>query len=154
MSWFSKLFGLTEKIHKSDNDVQEGDYILVSPIKLVTEQDKKDIGEPVISFVKCVINNHTRFNFRGIGSVGQRKSITVTDKKTGEKWYITIDYRTSDMMHCEALNWLTSDEKLYLVRNISHFMSDRCTRLQKIKSQRKQRKTKNERQRLMEIYCD
>lgn len=146
MKWLKALF------QNSDNNVQEGDTILVGGFYEI----KKDIGEPVYSFVNCFTKNHRRFKIERLKIGGtysyHRSSFQFIDKQTNEKWLVCIDHRTTRKLACNKLEWLTDDECIFIHTEILDFISNRVKRLHEIRNIRHQRKQKLERERLMEIY--
>lgn len=145
MKWLKALF------QNSDKDLQEGDIILTPVVNV----RKRDIGEPVISFVECVKSNPKRFSFERIDNVRMscRRKYMITDKQTGEEWRVTTDYRMNRKLVCKELQWLTDDEANYLDTEIYDFFNKRCQRFIEIRNIRFERTQITERKRLMGVYC-
>lgn len=140
-----------KKFLTRDTDLQEGDIVLTPVVNV----RKRDIGEPVISFVQCVKSNPKRFNFERIDNVRMscRRKYMITDKQTGEQWWVTTDYRMNRKLVCKELQWLTDDEANYLDTEIYDFFNKRCQRFVEIRKIRFERTQVNERKRLMGVYC-
>lgn len=141
MSWFKKLFGLSEwnppityKTHPPTPKVKAN----------------KNISEPVYSFIECVRKDPKRFvaqeqfNF----TCDPIMIYTINDNKTKENWKIII----SCGVVINKPNFITEEEAQYLVKEISYIYDNRLKRKEEILKKREERLTKKERQRLMEIY--
>ena len=132
--------------------------------RLEPEKIEPDISEPVLSFVNCVKQNHRRFilDYREPVEVEESDEITIVwyssktsvfkDRLTGEKWSYCAVYDTKDSLiyGCE---FLTEDEKEYILKELVNFYRARWSRLAEIRRIRRQRKSIKERERLKGIYC-
>lgn len=117
--------------------------------------DKKDISEPVISFIKVFEKTPRRFKI----SVGFGSHI-LTDKVTGRMFchgynHCSISCRKTfrksvifegEVVHGEDLDWLSEDEKIYLEDYFKEYLTKRKVKLKKIKDTRK-------RKQLSRDYC-
>lgn len=135
---------------------------------------EKDISEPVLSFVKCVLKNPKRFKViydfehyeyvvnKGLMEKDKKPTTYVyslTDMKTGESWVITKDrsYFSCYPVELEATHtinpeWLTEDEREYLIESIKVIFHNRKDRKLKLEQIRKERRIRDERNRLKDIY--
>lgn len=140
-----------KKFLTRDKDLQEGDIILTPVVNV----RKRDIGEPVLSFVQCVKENPKRFSFERIDTVRMsfRQTYMVKDEKTGEEWRVATDHRMSRKLSCKELQWLTDDEAHYLVTELCNFYTKRSHRMAEIRNIRLERTQITERKRLMGVYC-
>lgn len=125
---------------------------------------KEDISEPVISFVKTVMENPKRFYienlFVGEGDCKYYKA-HIKDLQTkeiftcdyyGKYWGNLYSWHTLD----NNINWITIEEFNYVINKLKVFYKTKKNKLDEIKQARidrvSQRKDKVERQRLIEIY--
>lgn len=132
--------------------------------RLEPEKIEPDISEPVLSFVNCVKQNHRRFilDYREPVEVEESAERTIVwyssktsvfkDRFTGEQWTYRAIYDTmgSIIYGCE---FLTEDEKEYILKELVSFYRERWSRLAEIRRIRRQRKSIKERDRLKGIYC-
>lgn len=118
------------------------------------------ISEPVTSFVECVRNNPRRFDCkRNYGSrvvvngvhMGYKIAYWVKDKTTGEAWYYGMLLVKGS--GASSVEWLTNEERRYLIDELSQIYTARSRKLSTIKEVRKQRACNAERKRLIGIYC-
>jgi hypothetical protein len=133
-----------------------------------------NISEPVISFLKTVRENPKRFKVgvdcstylvHSIEEIPDYKAYKIWDKDLSVGWYVKgsrwigssvflLEYDRSSLKFChyEHVFFLTEDEKEYLIKEISSIMNyriDRKTKLDKIREDRRIRDTRNE---LKELY--
>lgn len=133
-----------------------------------------DISEPVISFLETVRKNPKRFKVGSdcsayivydTGEIPSYKAYKIWDKKLDKGWYIRgsrytgchtflFEYNAKGLMFCnyEHAFFLTEDEKEYLIKEISSIMNyrvDRKAKLDKIRADRRIRDTRNK---LKELY--
>lgn len=167
MNWFKRIFCSQDEFNVHANGL---------PIAKLPKADK-DISEPVISFVNCVRNNPKRFKVvyefeytrlrltydkskTFVGECGLPETYTYAfkDTKTGESWTLCGGttwprvYLTPVKNQTDNSEWLTKDERYYLITEIKNIMKDRKGRKEKLQSLRKERKNRDERNRLKEIY--
>lgn len=128
-----------------------------------------DISEPVISFLKTVRENPKRFIVYGNSCVIYTFMLTkeqdysfysIRDIELSKGWFIkgdlyndyyTVNVFKNTLGHEEAF-FLTSDEKEYLIKEISSIMNyrvERKAKLDKISADRRIRDTRNK---LKELY--
>lgn len=118
---------------------------------------KKDISEPVISFVECVKKNPKRFA-GGTYSTASGSAAYINDYQTGETFYFGSFYlqqfafREIVSNTCME-NVLTKEEKDFVIEELATFAAMMGSRRQRRDQLREQRKAREERKRLMEIYC-
>lgn len=138
-----------------------------------TTRSSKNISEPVLSFIKCVRENPKRFvvksdyEYFGLkisnslvirSTEPERYHFCLEDKVTKESWTLCKDIVLSfysgfkESKHTYNPEWLTEDEKEYLITSIKTIFHDRRDRKQKLQEIRKQRRNRDERNRLKEIY--
>lgn len=133
-----------------------------------------DISEPVISFLKTVRENPKRFivaedcswyTVHDVREIPNYKAYKIWDKKLDKGWYVRGDrwlinlYFVSPSTkegfypyYYEHAFFLTSDEKEYLIKEISSIMNyriDRKAKLDKIRGDRRIRDTRNK---LKDLY--
>ena len=120
----------------------------------------KDISEPVSSFVECVRNNPRRFKLTEVAAKpqGQQytclKMYTLKDKFSGE---VFTAFRETDYRYCET-NWkfptfVTKAEGNFLAEQLPIIFSGKLKNLVRMKTLRRERKVRVERDRLKLIYC-
>lgn len=140
------------------------DQISTEVKRLEPEMVQPDISEPVLSFVNCVKQNHRRFilDYREPVEAEESGEVTIVwysskisvfkDRLTGEKWSYSAIYDTKGSLiyGCE---FLTEDEKEYILKELVNFYRARWSRLSKLRNIRRQRKSIKERERLKGIYC-
>ena len=120
----------------------------------------KDISEPVISFVECVRNNTRRFKLTEVAAKTQQqrytflKMYTLKDRFSGEVFtaFQETDYRY-DETNWEFPTFVTKDEGDFLAEQLPIIFSGKLKNLVSLKTLRKERKTRVERDRLKSIYC-
>lgn len=133
-----------------------------------------DISEPVISFLKTVRENPKRFRvgehtgnyaIQVLTNIQYYKSYKIWDKDLSIGWYVKgsrwtgstmflLEYDSQQKAFCDYQHafFLTSDEKEYLIQEISSIMNyrvDRKAKLDKIRADRRIRDTRNK---LKELY--
>jgi hypothetical protein len=172
MNWFKRIFCGQEEF---------GGYVdqwglpsvknLVPIPKVKPPKPDKDISEPVLSFVKCVQENPKRFKvtydfeYYGCevnnGVVGISKKPTtynysLVDVMTGESWSLTKEMLFTscrqERKHTYNPEWLTADETEYLIDSVKTIFQSRKDRKAKLQQIRKERRIRDERNRLKEIY--
>lgn len=114
--------------------------------------EKKDISEPVFSFVKIVKENPKRFKLKldrlRVCYFGIHRW-DFKDVISRKSWYFST-HRDIPMTFPE---FLTEDEKIFLLEELRPVFIKKAERYSELKEQRKQRRTNKERQKLIEIYC-
>lgn len=151
-------------------------------IPVVVEPVKKDISEPIISFVETVKNNRKRFkvsrslpstvfNIRGNSEIITNYSIK--DNMTEEvytleslevykyQYYATTVFTVTHKLTSTDIQWCTQDELQYVITELSEFYSGLALRKYKRHEQIRSRRIRDmdilkdkERSRLMGIYCE
>lgn len=127
-----------------------------------------DISEPVISFMKCVENNPKRFEVNQYYTHSQNISLsgyirpyqfeafTIWDKEINRGWSIKgqFFYNPEEELNkkYEDAGFLTNTEKSWLISEIRQVYNARVERYNQIINTRKQRRIRDERNRLKEIY--
>lgn len=131
MNWFKNLFGLD------------------AMSKVILHRKDSNISEPVYSLIECVKNNPKRFTV-----TSRDISYTIKDNITKECWKISIyQTYTEEFSHVmEKPFFINETEAKYLFTQIRTVYADRIKRKQEIFQKRKDRITKKERKRLLEIY--
>lgn len=150
---------------------EEGSTVLpkvlnIPPMPKVKPCKGNDISEPVISFVECVRKNPKRFDVAkdtrwSYHCTTDNNCYKIWDKFLAKGWYVREDNWVGNAYfimsyggrkcHTEAF-FLTSDEKEYLIKEISSIMNyrvDRKAKLDKIRTDRRIRDTRNK---LKELY--
>lgn len=171
MNWFKNLF----KTDQLSKDI--GKVILPSVENLLPMSEikppkpEKDISEPVLSFVECVRANRKRFVLDSSTSIGRdttwrphsNKAYRVYDKKFDRGWIIVGEvYSYSNSMgwyheweeepYFEQPEFLTGDEKFYLIRELNLIADGWKDRKEIYYKQRHNRRLRDERNRLKELY--
>lgn len=129
-----------------------------------------NISEPVISFLETVRKYPKRFDVaedchsymkHGATEISEYKAYKIWDKKLEKGWYVRGKYWTGPIYFIVSLDgrkcyneafFITSDEKEYLIKEISIIMNyriDRKVKLDKIRADRRIRDTRNK---LKELY--
>lgn len=120
--------------------------------KLESELPKKDISEPVISFIKTVKDNPRRFKIVGLN----RQELI--DRHSGERFaFITRHELVNGSLrevYEPTQGYLTDDEKEILSEEISEVFYIKRVKLRRLIRERANRIHQKERDRLKEIYCD
>lgn len=170
MNWFKQLFGIGDKMETDIHGLPFVTNIVPMP-KVKPCKADIDISEPVISFVECVRNNPKRFEvneFTGdyfyytnqILDPEDYKSYTLWDKVTKEGWSvqgsryigpILVYLSHTDRCYSNP-SFLTTDERVYIIKEIKDIMEYRKVRKIKLDQIRKDRRIRDERNRLKEIY--
>lgn len=172
INWFEKLFGNGDKLPCDEHGLPYVKDIVPTPTVNHCKPEK-DISEPVLSFVKCVRENPKRFvvkadyEYFGLkisnnlvirSTEPERYHFCLEDKVTKESWTLCKDIVLSfysgfkESKHTYNPEWLTEDEKEYLITSIKTIFHDRRDRKEKLQDIRKQRRIRDERNRLKEIY--
>lgn len=154
MNWFKRIFYSQEEfVAHIEDPVARKDRFQVK-----TPRVEKDISEPVLSFIKCVRENPKRFCLIYNYEFKLDYYFSLQDKNTKEGWTLSkgnIQYVCASswcLTHTTNPEWLTEDEKEYLITSIKTIFHDRRDRKQKLQDIRKQRRIRDERNRLKEIY--
>lgn len=142
-------FKKKEKVRTDEFGLPKLDYLLPMP---KVKEPKKDISEPVISFVECYKNNPKRFSIKEITKdfekdLIRRKNYILKDKNTEETFIFFINYRWRVDYYCSSAKWLTEDEKEYLYNSICTMRRERFDKIKKYRENK-------ERKRLTKIYKD
>lgn len=116
------------------------------------EPAKKDISEPVISFINAVKDNPRRFKIVGLN----RQELL--DRHSGERFAFITRHKLVNGSLREVYEpkqgYLTDDEKELLSEEISGVFYTKRTKLRRLLRERANRIHQKERDRLKEIYCD
>ena len=128
-------------------------------VKQVVVETPKDISEPVISFVECVRNNPRRFKYAVFPVEDQGRytcleMYTLKDRVSGE----IFTARRNRMYRYGETPWtfpafVTKDEGDFLAEQLHIIFSGKKERLVRLKTLRKERTARVERDRLKSIYC-
>lgn len=152
------------------------------PIPVVVEPVKKDISEPIISFVETVKNNRKRFKVSSKRFITQyylhggherKTDYSVEDIRTKEvysveeieesKYSYSLPMRISKTYKLTStdVQWCTQDELEYVITELTKFYTRLYHRKNKRYNQIQFRRTRDmnilkekERSRLMGIYCE
>lgn len=172
MNWFKRIFCGQEEFNVHANGLPPVSISIPMP-KVKPPKADKNISEPVLSFVKCVQENPKRFvvtfdfEYYGYSFVENHMikddkpktyHYSLLDTKTKESWSLfdgsfTACYsKVIDRKHTHNPEWLTEDEKEYLIVSIKALFHNRKDRKTKLEQIRKERRIRNERNRLKEIY--
>lgn len=134
----------------------------------------EDISEPVISFLKTVGENPKRFivaedyswyTVSCASEIPNYKAYKIWDKKLDKGWYVRgskysissyfVSHSTIEGFYpsyYEHAFFLTGDEKEYLIKEISSIMNYRIDRKAKLDKIREDRRIRNTRNKLKELY--
>lgn len=176
MNWFKRIFCSQEDVNEVDGYADPWGLPLVTNIppmpKVKPPKAEKDISEPVLAFVKCVRENPKRFEVESDISMWfsvsyvEPKEYTayrLWDKVTDEGWYLrgrhhyspyffyTTPGQNASRFYKDP-SFLTVDEKEYVLKEVSSIMEYRIERKNKLEEIRKDRRIRDERNRLKEIY--
>lgn len=166
MNWFKRIFYSQEEFnaHVDINGLPPVDNILPMP-EVKPCKPEKDISEPVLSFVECVRNNPKRFDveeyqgrysYYSTGDDDQHKAYKLWDKSIKKGWIIKgaryVDYHIWVVEYFSDTFFLTEDEKKYIIKEVKEIMEYRKERKTTLDKIRKQRRIRDERNRLKEIY--
>lgn len=137
MNWFKNLF-------KNSNNEQPA---VALKEEVVEQPTYTNISEPVYSFVETVRKHPGRFMVECVlePSLYNNNHLWnqyyIEDKKTGESFiYAPWDMGVSN------INWLTAEERIYVVKEIEDIYSKRAIKLAELKGKRA-------RQKYIKIYC-
>lgn len=178
MNWFKKLFGVGDKEELDYNGLPKVSCDIPMP-KVRPPKAGKDISEPIISFVKCVQENPKRFKvvydyeYNDMGfsyntsqpivkEIADHYYFIFKDLQTKESWSLYGGFRAPVLTrvndyegkHTSNPEWLTQDERVYLINSIKTIFESREGRKERVVELRKERRVRAERNRLKEIYCD
>lgn len=137
---------LTKLKEKHAAEMQKGKDSVINAVETLP---KRNISEPVISFVECVKNNPKRFESNHIK---ERSTFDISvysfkDKATGQQWEATIlNYYYGIKNIIKGANFLSEDETDFLIKEIDKIYSSRKIRYNALMNLR-------ERNRLKRIYC-
>lgn len=174
MNWFKRIFCSQDEFngHVDQWGLPSVENIVPMP-KVKPPKVDRDISEPVLSFVKCVRENPKRFvvksdyeyfGFRVTNNLvirstdPERYHFCLEDKVTKESWTLCKEVLLSfydgfkETNHTYNPEWLTEDEKEYLITSVKTIFHDRRDRKEKLEYIRKQRRIRDERNRLKGIY--
>lgn len=172
MNWFKRIFCSQEEFnaHVDINGLPSVDNILPMP-KVKPCKPEKDISEPVLSFVECVRNNPKRFDVEehqggyfhySTGHGGEYKLYKLWDKSIKKGWKIKgaryVDYGPWVVEYVPGARYfsdtffLTEDEKKYIIKEVKEIMEYRKERKTTLDKIRTERRIRDERNRLKEIY--
>ena len=132
------------------------------------EEPKKDISEPVISFINTLKANPRRFKIvwlnrgeyedsiylGGVSFMNTREYVLV-DKVSGEK-FLFKKYGQSVRNYYDAYSlpaYLTNDEQKWVIDEVQSVFIQKGQALRDIRQQRASRGHQKERNRLKEVYC-
>lgn len=174
MNWLKRIFCSQDEYDVHVNGLPPVSVSVDIPMPKVKPcKPEKDISEPVLSFVKCVRENPKRFvvksdyeyfglkfsnNLAIRSTEPETYHFCLQDKVTKESWTLCKDIVLSfypgskEIKHTYNPEWLTEDEKEYLITSIKTIFHDRRDRKEKLQEIRKQRRIRDERNRLKEIY--
>lgn len=125
---------------------------------------KKSISEPVLSFVRTVKENPKRFtgtltdkrhakSLKGVNAwIYDRKTKESFRLKTG--WFDESSYIDFSKNRKGPTDWLTASEVDYLIDELTPLYNTGLNREARYKSIIKQRAARNERRRLVGVYCN
>ena len=172
MNLFKRIFCRQDEYNVHVNGLPPVSVDIPMP-KVKPCKPEKDISEPVLSFINCVRENPKRFVVRsdyeyfGLkfsnnlairSTKPEMYTFCLEDKFTEERWTLCEGVALSfypgfkENKHTYNPEWLTEDEKEYLITSIKTIFHDRRDRKQKLQDIRKQRRIRDERNRLKEIY--
>lgn len=137
----------------------------------VKQAKGKNISEPVLSFVKCVQENPKRFLAESSESIHyylsgvnpeDSRGYKIYDKVAKKGWYLLGKYFSNPwFVHGYPGEggpfyndpfFLTEDEKAYILKEVKLVMEHRGERKVRLNQIRKERRIRDERSRLKEIY--
>jgi hypothetical protein len=163
MNWFKRIFCSQEEFvgHIETPRYRKDPF----PLEIV----KKDVSEPVLSFIKCVKNNPKRFEVNrynshassmAMGSYNIRPydfyAFTVWDKEINRGWFIKGQFFYAPggdlSKKFEEATFLTDTEKSWLISGIQSIYSARRDTYNEIIKSRKERNKLAQRNSLKEIY--
>jgi hypothetical protein len=170
LKWVKSLFGSTRGYEEGYTVLPEVHNIPRMP--KVKPPKGSDISEPVISFLETVRKNPKRFKVgvdcssytvRSVEEKPDYKAYKIWDNKLEKGWYVRGSrWIASSVFLLEHINpllcvyedafFITPDEKEYLIKEISSIMNyriDRKAKLDKIRADRRIRDTRNK---LKELY--
>lgn len=172
MNWFKRIFCSQAEFngHVDQWGLPSVENIAPMPKVKPTKVDK-DISEPVLSFVKCVRENPKRFiaessesahYFLSNMNIEDYCGYKIYDKIAKKGWYLLGKYFSNAwFVHgypgeggCFYNDpfFLTQDEKAYILTEVKIIMNYRIERKYKLEQIRKDRRIRDERSRLKEIY--
>jgi hypothetical protein len=115
---------------------------------------KKDISEPILSFVEVVKNSPDRFKMRREWCDHYQQPLYVLlDNVTKETYKFYINWYDSSILPSEKLEWLTPDEIALLKRVLTNYFNIRAINLELLKTSRKNRMFITERNKYIKMYC-
>jgi hypothetical protein len=170
INWFEKLFGNGDNIPCDENGLPYVKDIIPMP-KVKPCKPEKDISEPVLSFVKCVRENPKRFiaessetshYFLNNTDIEDYRAYKIYDKVAKKGWYLLGKYYSNTWfvggypgeggpLYNNPF-FLTEDEKAYVLKEVKLVMNYRGERKVRLERIRKERRIRDERNRLKEIY--
>lgn len=173
INWFKRIFCSQDDIKWVDpcGFPYVGNTVPMPKVK--PPKADKNISEPVLSFVECVKKDRKRFildsntsfnrNYTSIYRAHSNKAYRVYDKKTKQGWILigeTFSYSGSlgwyyeeEDLYFQTPEFLTRDEELYLIKELTFVVDQWKQRKNSYYKQRHNRRIRDERNRLKEIYC-
>lgn len=161
IEWIKKLFGKEEGVPLDDK-------VYMPPV----ETKENGVSEPVLSFVECVRENPKRFDVDSIvsdtycsyydkGSSIDYRLYRIWDKQVKRGWLLRGErflspfefYNPSEKRFYEDTFFLTNEEKLFVVEEITKIMGYRKGRKERLEQIRHERRVRDRRNNLKEIYC-
>lgn len=125
------------------------------------EKPKKDISEPVISFISALKANPKRFKIVWLNREEYINSIPLPKESFKKAEYVLVDrvsgekfpFSQSGYDYYSLPYYLTGDEMALVKREVRSVFSHKVELLDKLRDQRASRGHQKERNRLKEIYC-
>lgn len=178
MNWFQtafkQLFGISDKMETDEMGLPKVSVEIPMPVVKMPKADR-NISEPIISFVQCVQKNPKRFkvlyDYEHFSYMYTDNTLSksvfpvnyhyrLADTKTNESWTLIEGYTCpiydtlSEFKHSCNPEWITEDEREYLIDSIKAIFHNRKARKETLKKLKKDRRNRDERNRLKKIYCD
>lgn len=160
---------IKESLFGNSDSLGNGSFppVRTPPMPKVKPTKGSNISEPVISFVECVRKNPKRFDVAKDTSWSyspepDNSCYRIWDKSLAKGWYVREEnwtglyYFTMPLFGAEYYEeafFLTPDEKEYLIQEISSIMNYRVYRKAKLDKIRADRRIRDTRNKLKELYC-
>lgn len=175
MNWFKRIFCSQEEFNVHTNGLPKVS-VEIPMTKVKPPKADKNISEPIISFVRCVQENPKRFRViygneymplfsdektRKNKVLPDGYTYTLKDLQTKEEWTLCdglygrtplFYFKERDYKHTINPEWLTYDEREYIIVSIKTIFKNRQGRKDKVVQLRKDRRIRDERNRLKGIY--
>ena len=171
MNWFKRIFCSQEEFNGWVDPWGLPSVSVEVPMSKVKPTKGNDISEPVLSFVKCVQENPKRFlaysdtsfcYIRSTDNLEDYKAYKIYDKIADKGWYLYGRYYSNlwfiggypgegGPLYNDPF-FLTEDEKAYILKEVKLVMGYRGERKVRLEQIRKERRIRDERNRLKEIY--